>query len=147
MTRLRISTHFIVEEFDCHDGTRVPTEALPALRSLAQHWLEPLRERFGPVRVVSGYRPPRYNARVGGAPRSYHLYDRLDLGATRALGGGMVAADVVPARGRPRDWSEWARSHRLTWTPLERRSRGGVGRYDRSGFVHLDTGPRRSWEG
>lgn len=35
--------------------------------------LVPLRERFGPVVVTSGYRPPPLNAAVGGSDSSRHL--------------------------------------------------------------------------
>jgi hypothetical protein len=37
--------------------------------------LEPIRLNFGPVRVDDGYRDPTHNARVGGKPDSYHLFD------------------------------------------------------------------------
>lgn len=42
------------------------------LRALCQQSLEPLRRRFGAIRVTSGYRSQRLNALVGGAPTSQH---------------------------------------------------------------------------
>lgn len=37
--------------------------------------LEPIRAHFdSPVRVHDGYRDPAHNARVGGKPASFHLY-------------------------------------------------------------------------
>lgn len=46
---------------------------VPALAELCAILLEPLRRRFGPVRVLSGYRCPALNAAVGGAANSQHL--------------------------------------------------------------------------
>jgi len=34
--------------------------------------LQPLRDKFGPVVITSGYRPPELNAKVGGVPTSQH---------------------------------------------------------------------------
>jgi hypothetical protein len=45
--------------------------------------LEPIRAKFGEVRVHDGYRPPERNAAVGGKATSYHLFD-----------DGRAAADV-----------------------------------------------------
>lgn len=45
--------------------------------------LEPVRAEFGPVAVHDGYRDPAHNARVGGKPNSYHLFE-----------GGKSAADI-----------------------------------------------------
>jgi peptidoglycan hydrolase-like protein with peptidoglycan-binding domain len=36
-------------------------------------WLDRYRERFGPTTIISGYRDPAHNRRVGGATRSQHL--------------------------------------------------------------------------
>ncbi len=35
--------------------------------------LDRLRERVGPISIISGYRDPAHNARVGGASRSEHM--------------------------------------------------------------------------
>ena len=90
-----LSPHFSVREFDCRDGTRVPEAAIPALRALCQDVLEPLRARHGAVFVSSGYRTRAYNARIGGADNSIHIYDAHP---------NAVAADKTCARGGPRDW-------------------------------------------
>lgn len=66
-----LSPHFSRREFDCKDGTR----ANPDPKLIAA--LERLRAAVGrPIVIVSGYRSPAYNARVGGAKRSQHLYNR-----------------------------------------------------------------------
>lgn len=118
----QLTAHFNVREFDCHDGRRVPAIAVPALTLLCRKILEPLREEFGSALVLSGYRPRDYNARIGGARYSQHIYE---------LTPSSVAADVVFAKGNPAAWERAAISLRA----------GGVGRYDRSGFVHVDNRP------
>lgn len=67
-----LSAHFSRHEFDCHDGSL----AHPDPKLIA--CLEKLRGLCGsrPLSIVSGYRSPAWNARVGGAPRSQHLYNR-----------------------------------------------------------------------
>jgi hypothetical protein len=154
MTRHRISTHFVVEEFDCHNGAKVPTAAHDALALWAKVWGEPLRDAFGPVRITSGFRPAAYNASVGGAPQSFHRYE-LRYGPSRSPSAGVgVAADCTPSTGTPAAWQSWAAEHvrgavarigRAEGVNLA--NRGAAVAYPRSGFIHLDTGPRRSWVG
>lgn len=122
------SEHFRISEFDCHDGTRVPEVAYDALRDLCEDVLEPMRREFGACGVTSGYRHRAYNASIGGATLSQHIYD---------LTPQSVAADVTFAKGSPAEWAEFARGLNV----------GGVGQYNRSGFVHVDNGPRRDWWG
>ena len=79
-----------------------------------------------PIHIVSGYRSPATNAylaatRRGVARNSYHMYGK--------------AADI-----RLSDVSTYG----LREIALSLRA-GGVGYYPRSGFVHVDTGPIRSW--
>lgn len=146
-SRMRLSMNFRIEEFDCRDGTRVPSSAIPGLREWCRVWGEPLRTRFGPVAVTSGFRTPAYNRRVGGASQSYHVYPLH--GRDRVAGSRVqpVAADVVPAKGTPADWASWAEAslrravHGLT------PGMGAAVAYYRQGFIHLDTGPRRTWAG
>lgn len=72
-----LSAHFSRYEFDCHDGQIAhPTPGLITK-------LERLRAIVGkPCRIVSGYRDPAYNKRVGGAPDSRHMHnDAADLEA------------------------------------------------------------------
>lgn len=146
-SRIVLSAHFRVSEFDCHDGTPVPSAAVPALRRWCEVVGEPLRAEFGPVRVTSGYRTPGYNRRVGGAADSYHVYERRHPGGGRPTNPYDIAADVVPARGTPAQWASWTlrRFGTAAWTPGPRR--GAAVAYSSSGFVHIDTGPRRTWAG
>lgn len=125
----QLTPHFHVREFACKDGRQVPAVALPALKRLCVTYLEPMRDHFGPAHVLSGYRPADYNARIGGARYSQHIYD---------LTPESVAADLVFRLGNPAEWARFA----------DQLGAGGVGRYDRSGFVHVDNRPDRArWTG
>ncbi len=81
-----------------------------------------------PVQVVSGYRSPRTNEMLrhhqdGVARNSYHTKGR-------AVDIVMPGIDLRHVR-----------------TAALNLSAGGVGYYPDSGFVHLDSGPRRTWMG
>jgi len=76
---MNLSTHFTLEEMiKSQAGDRAGIDNMPsaahreALRALCVHVLEPIRERFGPVMVNSGYRCPTLNRSMGGAPNSQH---------------------------------------------------------------------------
>lgn len=131
----QMSPHFHVSEFRTHDGTPVPRMAYEGLRHLCVNYLEPMRDKFGPAHVTSGHRHRAYNASIGGATDSFHIYDHP------ARRGDQVAADMDFARGTPSEWADEAR--RIA----NQLGRGGVGQYNRSGFVHMDNGPRRDWSG
>lgn len=122
----RASKHFLIREFDCRDGTPVPKAAHAGVRRLCEQVLEPMRQQFGACHVTSGYRHRAYNAAIGGATASYHIYD---------LHPDEPAADVTFQRGTPAQWAAYAR----------RLGKGGVGQY--ATFVHVDLGPRRDWWG
>lgn len=146
-TRRKLSDHFVVEEFDCHDGQKVPAAALHGLELHIGWWLEPMRDVFGPIHVLSGFRDEAYNRHIGGATDSYHIYTRPRSLAN--FDGTMdvrpVAVDVIPTNGDVSAWSSWASSHRARYAHLAKRGRGGVGVYPRAGFIHVDTGPLRDW--
>lgn len=154
MSRKKISDHFAAAEFDCRNGVEWPPAAQAALEWWATVWGEPLRRTFGPVRVTSGFRTPDYNHGVGGAGQSFHVYTlRYGPRALPGLGKG-VAADVVPARGTPAQWQAWASDYmmRLRARGVRVGGTSPVGRlaavaYPSSGFIHLDTGPARTWAG
>ncbi len=126
----QLSPHFNVREFDCHNGQKVPAIAVPALKKLCVTFLEPMRAEFGPGHVLSGYRPRAYNASIGGAKFSQHIYELTPVS---------VASDTMWAKGTPTQWARKARSI------ANKRKEGGVGQYNESGFVHIDNGPRRDW--
>ncbi len=137
----------MIEEFDCRDGTEVPAHHERDIALLVAVWLQPMREAFGPLHVVSGYRTPRHNVSVGGARRSIHLL-RTPLPQRTAASVTMAAAaDVVGRRAdsSPRAMAAWARRHRAKHGQLADRDRGGIGEY--ATFLHVDTGPLRDWRG
>lgn len=137
-TARRLGAHFVSREFDCHDGTRVPDDLLDDYELLVQHVLAPLRHRFGVCTVVSGYRHPAYNRRIGGARASVHMGGR---------GGGVpgVACDVRFERGSTIDWARAAEPLMAKFYPPG----GGLGTYPGAhGWIHLDTRRYRArWTG
>lgn len=84
--------------------------------------LQALRNRLGkPLIVNSAYRSPTHNRAVGGAPASKHM-----------LG---TAFDIAMANHDPVAFEAAARAEGFL----------GFGTYPRSGFMHIDLGPARSW--
>ena len=115
---VKISKNFHVNEFSCHDGTDtvlVDKKLLPVLEGIRAH--------FGaPVIVLSGYRTPGYNAKVGGREHSQHQLGR--------------AADIRIPGVKPSD----------IYAFLDAHHEGGLGSY--GSFTHVDTrGHRSRWAG
>lgn len=77
-------------------------------------------EKFGEVQVLSTFRDPERNRRVGGATHSYHL------------------------RCQAIDFRVRGRTQGLLQYLAAREEVGGLKRYP-LGFYHIDTGPRRTW--
>jgi Peptidase M15 len=125
-----LTPHFKAAEFYCHDSSAPPIVARPGMVKLAELFLEQLRATFGPCFVLSGYRHELYNASIGGARQSQHIYE---------MSFEAVAADLRFQKGSPAAWAAEARRLRTTFN----KGNGGVGRYDRAGFVHVDT---RNWQ-
>lgn len=95
-----LSPHFSRWEFDSHDGAR----AAPDRRLLDA--LERLRAMVGrPLRIVSGYRSPAHNRKVGGAKRSQHLYNRA---ADIPVGYATVAQAEAAGFTGIGSYGEWA---------------------------------------
>ena len=84
--------------------------------------LQALRDRLGkPLIVRSAYRSPEHNRAVGGAPRSKHMDG--------------TAFDIAMSNHDPAAFEAAAREVGFR----------GFGYYPRSGFMHVDLGPARSW--
>ena len=124
----QITANFGYNEFACREAGCPAGELLENMIELAQN-LQVLRDHIGlPIRVISGYRSPAYNARIGGAKKSQHMQARAgDLKVT-----GMEPKEVhaviekLIAEGKMKQ--------------------GGLGLYPT--FVHYDTrGTRARWNG
>ncbi|GAB4297661.1 MAG: DUF882 domain-containing protein [Thiohalomonadaceae bacterium] len=99
----------------------------PALLDL----LYRLQQRVGlarPYDVISGYRSPQTNAQL------------------RQHSNG-VAQNSLHMAGRAIDVRLPGEALRHLWHAARELRAGGVGYYPRSDFIHLDTGPFRTWSG
>ncbi len=106
MSRVQLSTNFFLDEF-----TRSQIAARRGidmsvcqgdviyfnLRRLCRRVLQPLRDALGPTHISSGYRPPKLNRLIGGAPTSQHQYGQ--------------AADLVVTGHTPLEVATWLRDH------------------------------------
>ncbi len=93
-------------------------------------WVVQAARHFGvdEVHVVSGYRHPKFNEMLRKKGRGVARRSKHRLG--RALDFRLVGVAV-----------------KRVFRYLVRRRLGGVGRYPESKFLHLDTGPVRTWGG
>jgi uncharacterized protein YcbK (DUF882 family) len=126
----QITEHFSLAEFACPDYG-VPTEPkhLERLARLCAQ-LEVVREELGgaPITIISGYRSPSYNERIGGATKSQHM--------------NACAADIKVKGVSPRD----VHTAILRLIKEGKVEEGGLGLYET--FVHFDVrGHRARWYG
>lgn len=123
-----LSKNFSRSEFACHDGCGFD---LPVPELVAR--LQALRSLVGrPIYINSGCRCKKHNAAVGGVPDSQHLFGR--------------AADVVLTQGGM-DSIELAYLLSMAKRP-DLFAHGGIGVYERAGFLHLDVrGYPARWSG
>ena len=125
---MKLEENFSLSEFRCKDGTDVPEELMDNVRFLAKN-LQVLRDHIGkPIRIISGYRSPKYNRRIGGARRSQHMLAK----AADIKISGMTPAEV-----------------KATIVQLIKEGKikkGGIGLYRT--FTHYDTrGWNARWRG
>lgn len=122
------SPNFSRAELECKCGKCTPSRWVQRrLRVLAVQLERMRKELGGTLNVLSGYRCPAYNAAIGGASKSQHMYGR--------------AADLRVPPGRQTEYVAAA-------LKVPRFKMGGIGIYPNGG-VHVDTrvGPARwnSW--
>ncbi len=125
---MTLTDNFTINEFECHDGTGVPWNLVENVQKLANN-LQVLRDTIDkPIYVVSGYRNPTYNKRIGGAKRSYHMK--------------AMAADIR-VNGMSPKAIKAAIEILITEGKMEQ---GGIGLYNT--FVHYDNRGRKArWGG
>jgi uncharacterized protein YcbK (DUF882 family) len=123
-----LTKNFSLREFRCRDGSDVPPEYMDNVRLLAKN-LQVLRDHIGlPIRVISGYRSPPYNRKIGGARKSQHMLAK--------------ASDIKVDGMHPDD----VRSTILQLIEEGKMMQGGVGRY--LTFTHYDVRGRKArWSG
>jgi hypothetical protein len=90
---LKISEHFAKREFE-KSGTALrlgisnvitDPEHLLNLSSLCATVLEPIREKFGPMSISSGYRHPDLSQALGSKPTSSHCFAEAGLSWDQAI--------------------------------------------------------------
>jgi N-acetylmuramoyl-L-alanine amidase len=93
--------------------------------------LDEIRHRLGySIRLISVFRAAPYNTCIGGASAGKHKV--------------FNACDFLGSQGNVTDWHQTALAVRSSQT----RFRGGVGLYNTSNFVHVDTrGANEDWTG
>ena len=113
-----VSPHFKAKEFQCKDKSEcllVATELIEILETIRNHF-------NAPVIINSGYRTPSWNAKVNGAPNSYHCKG--------------MAADIVVKGHSSREVAKYAD---------EIMEKGGVIKY--TNFTHVDVREERYRKG
>ena len=124
----QLSKNFKKSEFDCRDGSTTPEDLMDNLRELVEN-LQIIRDHIDrPMRIISGYRSPKYNRKIKGARRSQHLH--------------ALAADLKVNGLTPKELREII----VTLIKEGKIKKGGVGLY--TSFVHYDTRGRNArWKG
>ena len=123
-----LTKNFSLREFRCKDGTDVPSDLRENVILLCQN-LQVLREHINkPIRIISGYRSPKYNRRIGGARKSQHMTAK--------------AADIRVTGMTPQELKDIIES----LISEGRMMKGGIGLY--TSFLHYDVRGRNArWRG
>lgn len=119
----KLSLNFKVKEFACKDGSNaifVDDELVRVLQDIRDHFNRP-------VTITSAYRTVSHNKKVGGSPKSQHLYG--------------TAADIQVKDTPP----EFVAQYAETLLP----GTGGIGIYPKKagrahGWVHVDVRKNKS---
>ena len=124
----KLTKNFSLKEFRCKDGTDVPDEYMDNVQELADN-LQVLRDHLGKsIRVISGYRSPKYNRKIDGARRSQHL---------TASGADIKITGLLPVQ---------IKVIILDLIREGKMKEGGIGVY--KGFLHYDIrGKKVRWYG
>ena len=125
---MKLTNNFSLHEFRCKDGTDVPDELIDHVRELAEN-LQVLRDHIQkPIIVISGYRSPKYNRKIGGARRSQHM---------SAKAADIIVKDMTP---------DEVKAEIVQLIKDGKMKKGGVGLY--TTFTHYDVRGRNArWYG
>ena len=122
---MKLTKNFQLSEFNCNDGTAVPEKLVPNVMELAIN-LQVIRDEIGEgITILSGYRSPAWNKKVGGKPGSYHM---------KAMAADLSVKGLTPKK---------LHTVILKLIKEQKIKDGGLGLYP--GFVHYDIGPSRRW--
>ena len=125
---MQLEKNFNINEFKCKDGSSVPDEYIENVKLLAKN-LQVLRDKIDrPITVISGYRSPEYNKKIGGAKRSQHMVAK----AADIIVNGMSSTEVKDII--------------VSLIKCGEMHPGGIGLYQT--FTHYDVrGANRRWYG
>lgn len=123
---MKLTENFKKKEFECKDGSEMPTDVQLNIAELAVQ-LEIIRSHFNaPIKITSAYRSLEYNRSIGSKDTSQHVLGR--------------AADIQ-VKGYTPDEVADAIEFLISSGMIKE---GGVGRYNT--FTHYDTrGERARW--
>lgn len=131
-----LSEHFQLIEFvrsgtaiRLHIDNRPSPVVVERLRALCVNVLEPLRRRFGVIRITSGYRCYALNKAVGGVSNSQHLVGEA---ADLHVGGREAGQKVFDFIRQNLDFDQLLFEHRRSdgarWLHVSYKSDGGKNR-------------------
>lgn len=95
---MKLSKNFSLDELTASntavkkniDNSASPT-IIDALQELVTNVLQPVREKFGPVTITSGYRCDELNRAIGGSTTSDHSYGRAADFEVKGIDNRVVA--------------------------------------------------------
>ena len=92
---MKLTENFSLSEFRCKDGTDVPEDLMDHVKELAEN-LQVLRDVIQkPIIIISGYRSPKYNRKIGGARRSQHMSAKAADIIVKGMTPDEVKAEIV----------------------------------------------------
>ena len=123
---MKLSKNFHLSEFDCKDGSELPSALFPNVLKLSEN-LQVLRDYLGvPITINSAYRSLEHNRKIGGALKSQHLFAK--------------AADIV-VEGKTPEQVEHVIKYLIS---VGKMTQGGLKAYDT--FTHYDVrGYKSRW--